>query len=46
MWKKVVLNVKFKNGETRCAKCGTPCQGIKASNGKIYCYNCYNKYIR
>lgn len=29
------------NGETRCVCCGTPCQGIIAPDGKIYCADCY-----
>lgn len=32
-----------KHGETRCSECGTPCQGIKAPNGKIFCSDCYKK---
>lgn len=31
------------NGETRCACCGGICQGFKAPDGKIYCWNCYFK---
>lgn len=31
------------NGETRCACCGTPCQGFKGPDGKIYCWECYYK---
>lgn len=31
------------NGETRCYECGTPCQGFKAPNGNIYCWDCYKK---
>lgn len=32
-----------KNGETRCACCGTPCQGFKGPDGRILCYDCYIK---
>ena len=42
--KKYVINrVLMKNGETRCAECGTPCQGIKDPRGKILCSKCYKK---
>lgn len=42
--KKYVINrVLMKNGETRCAECGTPCQGIKDPRGKILCSDCYKK---
>lgn len=34
----------FKNGETRCAICGTWCQGTKAPDGKILCPDCMKKY--
>ena len=29
--------------DTRCAECGTPCQGYKGPDGKIYCADCYKK---
>ena len=29
--------------ETRCAECGTWCQGFEGSDGKIYCADCYYK---
>lgn len=32
-----------RNGETRCAECGTPCQGFKGPDGRIYCWDCYYK---
>ena len=41
-----ILRPFTKNGDTKCAKCGTWCQGIKASDGRIYCVDCYNKYIK
>ena len=44
--KKTILRTFTKNGDTKCARCGTWCQGVKASNGKIYCVNCYNKYYK
>ena len=39
-----VRRIRLKNGETRCAICGTPCQGFKAPDGKIICSDCYYKY--
>lgn len=29
--------------ESRCKKCGVPCQGFKGPDGKIYCWDCYVK---
>ena len=29
--------------DTRCAFCGTPCQGYEGPDGKIYCADCYKK---
>ena len=32
-----------KYGETKCANCGTWCQGFAGPDGKIYCADCYYK---
>ena len=37
------LSTMGKNGETRCASCGTPCQGFKGPDGRILCWDCYKK---
>jgi hypothetical protein len=31
------------NGETRCAECGTYCQGWKDPTGRILCWQCFVK---
>lgn len=30
-------------GDTKCAECGTVCQGIKDPRGKLLCPDCYKK---
>lgn len=37
------MTIIMKNGSTRCAECGTPCQEIKDPRGRILCSDCYKK---
>lgn len=40
---KKFITILMKNGQTRCAICGEPCQGFKDAFGRILCSDCYFK---